>query len=71
MMATLDDVQRYAVRAIRGRRGICVRYPQIRSNLARLTLIEDPPLMVRIITHLGLSTRAPPRSVPSGLIIKP
>jgi hypothetical protein len=27
-----------------------------------IAVIEDPPVILRILTHLGLPTRAPPRS---------
>ena len=30
--------------------------------------IEDPPVIIKILTHLGLSTRAPPRSLRSDSI---
>jgi hypothetical protein len=43
-----------------------------------IAAIEDPPVIVRILTHLGLPSRTPAslpraasRSIPSGLILKP
>jgi hypothetical protein len=27
-----------------------------------ITAIQDPPVIIKILSHLGLSTRAPPRS---------
>ncbi len=46
------------------------RLPQLRRRLedrrrpfdALRTGIEDPPVIVKILSHLGLSTRAPPRA---------
>ena len=34
----------------------------IAAPSTRLQAIEDPPVIVRILTHLGLPTRAPPRA---------
>ena len=31
------------------------------GSLKIIAAIEDPPVIVRILTHLGLPTRAPPR----------
>jgi hypothetical protein len=38
------------------------RCPNCGSALKIIAAIEDPPVIVRILTHLGLPTRAPPRS---------
>jgi hypothetical protein len=49
--------------------------PQCGSPLTIIAAIEDPTVMAKILTHLGLSIRAPPRatfavirSTPNGLI---
>ena len=34
--------------------------PNCGGSLKIITAIEDPPVIVRILTHLGLPTRAPP-----------
>jgi hypothetical protein len=31
-------------------------------SLRRRAAIEDPPVIIKILTHLGLPTRAPPRA---------
>ena len=36
--------------------------PELRRQLKIIAAIEDPPVIVRILAHLGLPTRAPPRS---------
>ena len=36
--------------------------PQCGGTLTILAAIEDPPVIAKILTHLGLSARAPPRS---------
>ena len=36
--------------------------PECGGSLKIIAAIEDPPVMVRILAHLGLPTRAPPRS---------
>jgi len=36
--------------------------PNCGGALKIIAAIEDPPVIVRILTHLGLSTRAPPRA---------
>ncbi len=36
--------------------------PQCGSPLTRIAAIEEPAVIVKILTHLGLPTRAPPRS---------
>ncbi|HET9538185.1 MAG TPA: transposase [Mesorhizobium sp.] len=36
--------------------------PNCGSALKIIAAIEDPPVIVKILTHLGLPTRAPPRS---------
>jgi hypothetical protein len=38
------------------------RCPNCGSALKIIAAIEDPPVIVRILAHLGLPTRAPPRS---------
>ena len=35
--------------------------PNCSGTLKIIAAIEDPPVIVRILTHLGLPTRAPPR----------
>jgi hypothetical protein len=36
--------------------------PETRGGALKIiAAIEDPPVIVRILTHLGLPTRAPPR----------
>ena len=52
--------------------------PQCGSTLKIIAAIEHPPVIAKILTHLGLSARAPPghrpvtraaiRSIPNGLI---
>ena len=37
-------------------------YPQCGSPLTILAAIEDPAVIIKILTHLGLPTRAPPRA---------
>jgi hypothetical protein len=37
--------------------------PNYDGSLKIIAAIEDPPVIVRILTHLGLSTRASPRSL--------
>ena len=32
------------------------------TSCSIIAAIEDPPVIVRILTHLGLPTRAPPRA---------
>ena len=47
--------------------------PNCGGTLKFIAAIEDPPVILRILTHLGLPTRAPPRSphgestIPNGL----
>jgi hypothetical protein len=36
-------------------------YPQCDGNLRIIAAIEAPAVIVRILTHLGLPARAPPR----------
>ena len=36
--------------------------PHCQGNLKILASIEDPPTVVKILKHLGLPTRAPPRA---------
>ena len=36
--------------------------PHCQGNLKILASIEDPPTIVKILKHLGLPTRAPPRA---------
>ena len=36
--------------------------PNCGGALKIIAAIEDPPVIVKILTHLGLPTRAPPRS---------
>ena len=36
--------------------------PELRRSLKIIAAIEDPPVIVKILTHLGLPTRAPPRA---------
>jgi hypothetical protein len=36
--------------------------PNCSGTLKIIAAIEDPPVIVRILTHLGLPTRAPPRA---------
>ena len=36
--------------------------PNCGGSLKIIAAIEDPPVILRIVTHLGLPTRAPPRS---------
>jgi hypothetical protein len=36
--------------------------PNCGSALKIIAAIEDPPVIVRILSHLGLPTHAPPRS---------
>jgi hypothetical protein len=36
--------------------------PQCGGTLKLIAAIEDPPVIAKILTHLGLSARAPPRS---------
>ena len=36
--------------------------PNCGGSLKIIAAIEDPPVIVRILTHLGLPTRAPPRA---------
>ena len=45
--------------------------PECGGALKIIAAIEDPPVMVRILAHLGLPTRAPSRSLPSGLSLHP
>jgi hypothetical protein len=33
-----------------------------RGGALKIIAIEDPPVIVKILSHLGLPTRAPPRS---------
>jgi len=44
------------------------RCPNCGSALKIIAAIEDPPVIVKILAHLGLPTRAPPRSLRSDLI---
>ena len=37
-------------------------WPNCGGALKTITAIEDPPVIVRILAHLGLPTRVPPRS---------
>ena len=41
--------------------------PNCGGSLKIIAAIEDPPVIVKILSHLGLSTRAPPRA-PAQLI---
>ena len=36
--------------------------PNCGGSLKIIAAIEDPPVIIKILTHLGLPTRAPPRS---------
>jgi len=36
--------------------------PQCGGTLTILAALEDPPVIAKILTHLGLPARAPPRS---------
>jgi hypothetical protein len=36
--------------------------PNCGGSLKIIAAIEDPPVIVKILTHLGLPTRAPPRA---------
>jgi hypothetical protein len=36
--------------------------PNCGGSLKIIAAIEDPPVIVKILTHLGLPTRAPPRT---------
>jgi hypothetical protein len=36
--------------------------PQCGGPLTFLTAIEDPTVIVKILAHLGLATRAPPKN---------
>ena len=36
--------------------------PNCGGALKIIAAIEDPPVIVRILTHMGLPTRAPPRA---------
>ena len=36
--------------------------PNCAGALKIIAAIEDPPVIIKILTHLGLSTRAPPRA---------
>ena len=36
--------------------------PNCGGSLKIIAAIEDPPVIVKILSHLGLPTRAPPRS---------
>ena len=36
--------------------------PNCGAALKIIAAIEDPPVIVKILTHLGLPTRAPPRT---------
>ena len=36
--------------------------PNCGGSLKSIAVIEDPPVIVKILAHLGLPTRAPPRS---------
>ena len=36
--------------------------PNCGASLKSIAAIEDPPVIVKILAHLGLPTRAPPRS---------
>ena len=39
------------------------RLPELRRALKIIAAIEDPPVIVKILSHLGLPTRAPPRAL--------
>ena len=39
-----------------------ITYPQCGGPLTILAAIEDPTVIAKILVHLGLHTRAPPRS---------
>jgi hypothetical protein len=36
--------------------------PELRGSLKIIAAIEDPLVIVKILSHLGLPTRAPPRA---------
>jgi hypothetical protein len=36
--------------------------PNCGGALKIIAAIEDPPVIIKILTHLGLPTRAPPRA---------
>jgi hypothetical protein len=36
--------------------------PNCGGSLKIIAAIEDPPVIIKILTHLGLPTRAPPRA---------
>jgi hypothetical protein len=38
------------------------RCPNCGGALKIIAAIEDPPVIIKILSHLGLSTRAPPRA---------
>ena len=38
------------------------RCPNCGGALKIIAAIEDPPVIVKILSHLGLSSRAPPRA---------
>jgi hypothetical protein len=51
-------------------RAFCVRSKDKKfacGSLKIIAAIEDPPVIVRILTHLGLPTRAPPRAPAQGV----
>ena len=44
--------------------------PQCAGDLKIIAALEEPAVIVKILTHLGLPARAPPRALPGGLILK-
>ena len=44
--------------------------PQCAGDLKIIAAIEEPAVIVKILTHLVLPARVPPRALPGGLILK-
>jgi len=42
--------------------GVDVEHCECGGKLKIIAAIEEPALIVRVLSHLGLSTRAPPRA---------